>query len=185
MPSRTRSTVRTYVPPCSGVAIFTFAATVAPGATSAASGVRSPSHTTVLPEASCQWYETAIAFAPAAFHAAAPVFFRFAATVYVPPAIMGGTAVALICSTYAACARTGIGTLGGNQVTPSLTSAKRSWYCAGSFGTSTFAVTVFDAVGAMSPPSPVRIPSHATTVWPVASYQWYVRFTGLLPPAVH
>src|SRR5690348_17151348 len=104
-------------------------------------------------------------------------------TVYVPPAIIGGTAFAVTCATYAACARTGSGMLGGNQDTPSFTSAKRCWYCAGSFGTMTLAVIVFATVGATSPPSGVRTPSHATTTFPVASYQWYVRSTGVEPPA--
>src|SRR5690242_184363 len=75
--------------------------------------------------------------------------------------------------------------LGGNQDTPSFTRAKRSWYCAGSFGTITFAVIVFATVGATSPPSGVRTPSHETTTLPVASYQWYVRLTGVEPPAFH
>ena len=47
----------------------------------------------------------------------------------------------------------------------------------------TFAVSVFVACGATSPPSGVRMPSHTTVVFPVTSYQWYVRFTGFAPPA--
>ena len=46
-------------------------------------------------------------------------------------------------------------------------------------------MTVFDVVGATSAPSAVRRPSHEITVLPVASYQWYVRLTGLLPATLH
>src|SRR3954467_8912236 len=53
-PSHPRSTVNVYAPAACGVAIFVLIVADVPGATSAPSGVRMPSHTTVFPAASCQ-----------------------------------------------------------------------------------------------------------------------------------
>src|SRR5438132_38567 len=110
-------------------------------------------------------------FGPAAFHAAAPVFFTVTGTVYVPPAIIGGIAVTLTCATYGASAVMAIGFDGPIQVTPSFTSAKRSMYAPGVAGSTTVAVTVRAVVGATSAPSAVRTPSHRTAAVPVGSYQ--------------
>ena len=102
-------------------------------------------------------------------------------TVYVPPAIIGGTDAAVIWATNGASAETTIGALGGNQATPSFTSAKRSVYGPGFGGMVTFAFTVLLAAGATFSPSGVRTPSQIIATLPPASYQWYVRFTGFAP----
>src|ERR1700716_1670787 len=74
----------------------------------------------------------------------------------------------------------GSGLLGGNHAMPSFTSAKRSRYAPGVGGAVTIAVTVRDAVGSSGVASLVRGPSQRT-VFPPASYQWRLRFTGFAP----
>src|SRR5437867_895609 len=72
------------------------------------------------------------------------------------------------------------GLLGGNHATPSFTSAKRSRYAPGTGGAVTVAVIVREVLGSTAASSLVRGPSHRT-VLPEASYQWWLRFTGLAP----
>src|SRR2546427_406538 len=80
-----------------------------------------------------------------------------------------------------ASAAIGSGLLGGNHAMPSFTSAKRSRYAPGAGGAVTVAVIVREVFGSIAASSFVRGPSQRT-VLPEASYQWRLRFTGLVPP---
>src|SRR5688572_33289062 len=110
-------------------------------------------------------------FGAAAFHAAAPAFFRTSGTSYVPPAMSDGSVGGVTVATNPASALIGSGLLGGNHATPSFTSAKRSRYEPGVAGAVTVALTVRDAVGSTAAPSGVRGPSHRT-VAPCAADRW-------------
>src|SRR6266851_1341812 len=121
-------------------------------------------------------------FAPVAVHATAPLLRMFTVTLYEPPAIIAGSAGGVTAATYAASAFTGCGPLGGNQATPSFTSAKRSVYAPGVSGAVIPAFTVRAPFAGTSAPRAVRAPSQ-TTALPLASYQWYERFTGFAPVA--
>src|ERR1700716_3441449 len=89
---------------------------------------------------------------------------------------VGGVTVAM----KPASAVIGSGLLGGNHATPSFTSAKRSRYAPGVGGAVMVAVMVREAVGSTGVSSLVRGPSQRT-VFPPASYQWRLRFTGFAP----
>src|SRR5258706_25892 len=108
---------------------------------------------------------------PVAFHAAAPALRMLTVTVYEPPAIIAGSVGAVTVATYAASAFTGCGPLGGNQATPSFTSARRSVYGPGAFGAVTAALSVRACAGGTAAPRAVRAPSQPTGT-PAASYQW-------------
>src|SRR5438105_1716634 len=174
-PSRTRSTVSVYAPPLFGVCTFALIVAAAPGATSAASGVRRPSHTTgVMPVASYQWYVRFTGFAPVAFQVWFPVFVSDTGICSVAPAgaVAGALWTVYVARYVAGCTNTLSGALGANHVMPSLTSAKRRRYWPGSVGATTVAVTVRrPCAGTSGVPSGVRSPSQ-TVAAPVVSYQW-------------
>src|SRR5260221_9119563 len=86
MPSFTSASCRTYVPGDCGAVIVAVSWRTVAGGTSAPSGVRGPSHTTVWPARSVQWKLRFTGLAPVAFHTSVPAFWRVTGTWIVPPA---------------------------------------------------------------------------------------------------
>src|SRR5258706_540039 len=74
IPSRTRPIFTVYGPAFAGALTMTVVTAFWPGATSAGSDARAPSHTATEPSEAIQWYETWTGFGPPAGQVTAPVF---------------------------------------------------------------------------------------------------------------
>src|SRR6185503_16082845 len=143
------------------------------GSTAAASFVRGPSQSTVLPDASYQWRLRFTGFAPAMFHAWLPVFVSATAICALAPAgiVVGGVVTVYVALVVAEGTWTTYAALCANHATPSFTSAKLRRYAPGVTGAATMAVSVWLAPAATSFRRRVRGPSHMTELT-AASYQW-------------
>src|SRR6266480_3361067 len=80
-PSCTSASSRKYEPGFAGAWITACTVRSAPGSTSPPSGVRAPSHTTVVPPESIQWYPRLIGWGPVEFHGSLPEFASVTASV--------------------------------------------------------------------------------------------------------